>query len=405
MAFFALVNRISAERGLDSNHQVTTFRSGPISLDIGRVVLTAPKQTPMMMPPEPFVLTSIKLQVVRASNGEPVPLTEVYNHHVAVYADGGKLGADICGGAHLDMIDALWAVGAEARGTVTEFPAGYGLPGKGPWYANIHFIRSEGVPQVKRCIECTCDTGGGSEDCCRHMSICPGFTDGTSRNSSDFKEYALGYAVGWSADVGKYLQLRYMTLDATGCQLEFQVPAQCPWMWNHETLHGQFPGAVGLRGSGRQLPSDFAVAVRPPAPGCTASVSWDYALPPGASGRLVFTKAHLHVGGLSVSAYVMRNAENRSDEWTAEPGELLCLCKARYGHSAPGSAGHVGDELGYVVAVSSCQFADTHKQPILRSGDRTRVEVTYRTDLWFNGVMGLFDFAILPDSEALDVVV
>lgn len=391
------VHRSFVKRGSDLQHQVTTFRSAPIKLDVGRVVLTAPRQTPLMMPPEPFVLTSLNLQVVRADGGR-VPLTEVYNHHVAIYAAGGKLGADICGGAHLDMIDALWAVGAEARGTVTEFPIGYGLPGKGPWFANIHLIRSEGVPQVKRCIECTCDTGGGSEDCCRHMSICPGFPDGATRNSSDVKEYALEYTVGWSAATEKYQQLHYMTLDATGCQLEFQVPARCPWMWNHDTLHGAVKGSVGLRGSGRELPSDFSAAVQPVAPGCTASVSWEYELPPGASGRLVFSKGHLHVGGLSVAAYIIRNEHNQTD--AAQPGKLLCSCNAKYGHSEPESASFVGDELGYVVAVSTCTFDDMNKQPVLRRGDRIRVEATYRTDLWFNGVMGLFDLAILPDSNA-----
>lgn len=389
------VHRVSSPRGTDSKHQLTTFRSAPIRLDVGRVVLTAPKQTPLQMPEGPFVLTSIQVQVVRAHSGEPVPLTEVYNHHVVLYADGGKLGADLCGGAHLDMIDGLWGAGAEARGTITEFPPGYALPGQGPWYGNIHLIRSEGVPKVKHCIECACDTGGGSEDCCRHMSICPGFPDGSSkRNSSDIKEYALEYKIGWSPAVERYQILRYMTLDATGCQLEFQVPSQCPWMWNHDGLNGQVPGSVGLRGSGRELPSDFAVSVRPPTPACTASVSWEYELPKGGAGKLVFSKGHVHVGGLNVSAFVIR--ANRTD---ASPPELLCACNAHYGQTYPGQPGFVGNELGYVVGVSTCSFETPEEQPVLRDGDRIRVVATYRTDLWFNGVMGLIDLAIVPEAE------
>merc|ERR1712232_317671 len=214
------------------------------------------------MPEGRFVLTSIQVQVVRAQSGEPVPLTEVYNHHVVLYADGGKLGADVCGGAHLDMIDGLWGAGAEARGTITEFPPGYAILAKSPWFANIHLIRSEGVPHVKNCIECACDDQGGSEDCCQHMSICPGFHGRPSeRNSTDVKEYALEYKIGWSEEVEQYQHLKYMTLDATGCQLEFQIPSQCPWMWNHDTFNGPVKGSIGLRGSGRDLPSDFAVAV------------------------------------------------------------------------------------------------------------------------------------------------
>eukprot|EP00929_Paragymnodinium_shiwhaense_P091720 TRINITY_DN51627_c0_g1_i1.p1 TRINITY_DN51627_c0_g1~~TRINITY_DN51627_c0_g1_i1.p1 ORF type:complete len:442 (-),score=37.84 TRINITY_DN51627_c0_g1_i1:264-1589(-) len=392
------VRRLATTRGADTKHQFSTFRSAAIPLDPGRVILTAPKQTPLRMPDEDFVITSFHLQVVRP-DGTPVPLTEVYNHHVVFYGDGGKLGADICGGAHLDMIDGLWASGAEGRGTVTQFPDGYALAGQGPWYGNIHFIRSEGVPHVKRCIECACDTGGGSEDCCRHMSICPGFPEGNStRNATDVKEYALEYTIGWSTEKQHYQIVKYMTLDATGCQLEFQIPATCPWMWNHDNLHGQLPGSVGLRGSGRDLPSDFAVAVRPPTAGCEAKVYWDYVLPPGAAGRVVFSKGHVHIGGISVSAYVLRNG-------TETRKELLCDCKAKYGRSSPGSATFTGDELGYVVGVSTCQFGTEATQPVLRQGDVIRVEGEYRTDLWFNGVMALFDMAIIPEADSAGLVV
>jgi hypothetical protein len=388
----------TSPRGADLKHQVTTYRSAPIRLDVGRVVLTAPKQTPLRMPPGPFALTSIQVQVVRASDGQPVPLTEVYNHHVVFYADGGKLGADLCGGAHLDMIDGLWGAGAEARGTITEFPLGYAILAKGPWFGNIHLIRSEGVPHVKKCIECACDDEGGSEDCCRHLSICPGFSRGhTDRNSTDFKEYALEYKIGWSEHVESYQHLRYMTLDATGCQLEFQIPSQCPWMWNHDTFYGPVKGSIGLRGSGRDLPSDFAVAVQPPTPGCTASVSWEYSLPPGAAGRIVFSKGHVHVGGLNVSAFVIRASQNKT------ASELLCSCNARYGQTHAGQSGFVGDELGYVVGMSTCSFESIEKQPVLRSGDRIQVKATYRTDLWFNGVMGLIDLAIVPDAVEDDI--
>ncbi|CAE8715603.1 unnamed protein product [Polarella glacialis] len=400
--------RVPAPRASDPQHQFSTFRSAPLRLDVGRVVLTPPKQTSLLMPPGPFVLTSLRLEVVRAADGQPVPLTEVYNHHIAFYAAGGKVGADVCGGAHLDNFDALWATGAEARGTTTEFPEGLGLPGKGPWFANIHLIRSEGVPHVKRCIECACDLYGGSEDCCRHMSICPGFPEGMDkRNSSDVKEYAVQYTVGWSPDTTRYQLLKYMTLDATGCQLEFQVPAQCPWMWRHDTLRGPVSGSVGLRGSGRDLPSDFEVAVRPPPAGCVTGVSWEYTLPPGAAGRLVFSKGHVHVGGLSVSATVLRRQRLRRGGGNVSAGsfeeaELLCKCEAKYGHTEAGQPGFVGDELGYVVGVSTCHFDAAAARPVLREGDRIRVETSYRTDLWFNGVMGLIDLAILPDVPDAD---
>merc|ERR1712217_127287 len=153
----------------------------------------------------------------------------------------------------------------------------------------------------------------------------------------------------------------------------------------------------GLRGSGRDLPSDFVVAVRPPTQRCTASVSWEYALPPGASGRVVFSKGHVHVGGLNVSAYVIRASGANTSSMTSA-SELLCACQAHYGQKYPGEEGFVGNELGYVVGMSACSFSTMEEQPVLRNGDRIRVEATYRTDLWFNGVMGLLDLAIVPDT-------
>jgi len=376
---------------LDDKHRTTSYISPPIRLDPGRVVLTPPKQTPLQMPSQPFVLTSVRWEVVRHPTGEPVPLTEVYNHHVVLYGGGGRLAADVCGGAHLDMIDGFLGIGAEARGTMTELPEGFAFPGQGPWLANIHLIRSEGVPDVKSCIECACHRHGGSEDCCPHLSVCPGFPDGPStRNASDVKDYALKYVVGWSPAAEKYTMAQYKTFDATGCQLEFHVPARCPWMWRHDNLQGgRLPGAVGLRGSGRDLPSDFEVAVRPPSPRCVERLSWDYDLPDGAEGEVLFSKGHIHAGGLNISAYVLRRGGGAP--------ELLCCSSARYGGSdAPAAHAQppAGDERGYVVGMSTCLFANNTRRPRLRKGDKIRVEVAYRTDLWFNGVMGLMDLAL-----------
>lgn len=392
---FSVVSESSDQRGTDVQHKRTTFRSSAFQLDPGRVLLTHPNTTHLLMPPEPFVITSLHLEVVRASDGQSVPLTEVYNHHVALYAAGGKVGADIvCGGAWVDMMDSIFAIGAEARGTKVEFPDNHGFAGAGPWLANIHLIRSEGVPDVKRCIECACPTGGGSEDCCKHLTICPGFPLGEKdRNASDIKGYSLQYTVGWSPSIEQYRLLKYMTLDATGCQLEFHVPARCPWMWRNNNEHGgRVSGGIGLRGSGRDLPSDFVTAIRPPQPGCVEHVSWDYELPANAEGELVYNKGHIHTGGLNISAYLLRPGEQHPRH--------LCTSTARYGTAENFPVAVAGNELGYVVGMSTCSFA-VGQRPLLRAGDRVRVEAFYRTDLWFNGVMGLMDFALAPFQNDL----
>jgi len=129
-----------------------TYMSSAIQLDPGRVVLTPPSKTPIPMPPQPFLLRGLHVEVVYP-NGQPVPLTEVYLHHIAFY--DGVTSADLCGGASLEGKDALWSVGAESRHTSTFFPDGYGYPVLGnssdfptQWSANIHIIRTKGVPHV-----------------------------------------------------------------------------------------------------------------------------------------------------------------------------------------------------------------------------------------------------------------
>ncbi|KAJ8613371.1 hypothetical protein CTAYLR_002290 [Chrysophaeum taylorii] len=335
------------------------------------------------MPLGEWWLRGLEVEVVDA-NGS-VPLTEVYLHHVAFY--DGSAGVDMCGGANLDSRDSLWDVGAESRGTRTMFPDGYGYPvtNESTWTANIHLIRSEGALNVKRCIECANpDGGGGSEDVCADGSRC------AANTSVPSKDYFVSYTVYYDREPTS--PVTYRTLDATACQLEFNVPAACPWSFHHAGLTAgstQFKG-MGLTGTGFYWPFDFLLDPLEDLPAhCVATRAWTVRWDQN-DGRLVFGKGHLHIGAIDMSLYRLR---------ANQTNELLCRVVPTYGavNNWPGRQ-TPGDEKGYVVGISNCDLA-FQDEPYLRHGDLLRVEARYRQQPWYDGVMALFDIAVADDDS------
>ncbi|KAK3276020.1 hypothetical protein CYMTET_15883 [Cymbomonas tetramitiformis] len=390
--------------GEHTSEHATTYISSVLLLDSGRVALTPPNDTPIPVPDKPFWLRGLSVEVTEEDPAVSVPLTEVYLHHVAFY--DGSLGADVCGGANLDSRDALWSIGAESRHTRTFFPNGFGYPVGNlttntvpGWAANIHIIRTVGVPHVKRCIECSCPGGGGSEDCCPDGSLCPGMNQSSHAVSSarEVKAYRLKYTLFYDSMVqGNEVEpVRYHTLDAGACQLEWNVPAVCPWKFHHAgTAAGTFqlPGRSGLRGTGRYFPFDILMepADKLP-PHCIADQRWSMEWP--YDGRIVFGKGHIHIGAIDLALYRNEN-------------ELLCRTVARYGtghNSSSEAAQHpeiqpAGNELGYVVEVTNCDEA--FQTPVkVRKGEVLTVVARYRAQPWFDGVMGLFDIVVAPDRR------
>ena len=364
----------------------TKYRSTAIDLLPGQVILSDPDATPLTMPKGSFWLRGLSLEVVNAS-GAQVPLTEIYLHHVAIY-DGSK-GADVCGGANLDARDALWDVGAESRGLTTFFRQGFGylVNEDAKWSGNIHLIRTDDVQNVKACIECKCPQGGGSEVCCPDGTLCPLVAGSKAIRKSYFVEYVVHYDPIDSTTL-LTTPLKYRTLDAAACQLEFNVPAVCPWSFHHS---GTTVGSVMidgdiLTGSGRFQPSDFLLDDVADLPAhCIATKSWSMIWRED-DGRLIFGKGHLHIGAIDMSLSIQRPGSSP---------ELLCTVVPRYGTEL----GVPGNELGYVVGVSNCDdfFAD---MPVLRRGDRLTVSARYRAQPWYDGVMGLFDIAVAPYTDA-----
>ena len=277
---------------------------------------------------------------------------------------------------------------------------------------------------MKHCIECHCrepvaEAGGGSEDCCPDGSLCGGVSlEQRHQEKTLSKPYHIQYTVWFdnepeAASTGalsmlRHEEVRYHTLDASGCQLEWQVPGLCAWRFRHAGTaagSGQIPGATGLRGSGRYFPFDFLLDEEPQQQCISVmrwSTTWSY------RGRVVFGKAHVHIGAIDIALY--REPSSKNDE-----RELICLNEARYGtgwsnssNSSGSSINDVrelwdqppGNELGYVVEVSRCRGLLEGEPVVLEEGDVLTVEARYRAAPGFEGVMGLLDIAVVPNSSS-----
>lgn len=387
---FRHVETVAGYDNMDrSAEYAARYRSTAIPLDSGRVVLSDPATTPLAMPQGEWWWRGMTVEVIDAHN-QSVPLTEVYLHHIAVY-DGSK-GADLCGGANLDSRDSFWDVGAESRGTRTFLPDGFGYwVAEGTnWTANIHLIRSDGVGNVKKCIECS--QIGGSEDYCSDGVLCPGMSYDDIPSKDYFVEYTVYYDVRAQVE-----PVTYHTLDATACQLEFNVPAVCPWSFHHAGVtvgSTQFEG-MGLLGSGRYFPFDFLLDdVDDLPPHCIAERTWKLVWD-GDDGRLVFGKGHLHIGAIDMALYYLPLGTNYSDVTM-----LLCRVEPAYGTTNNWPNEQVpGDEKGYVVGISNCDDAFA-QMPVLHKGDALMLQARYRAQPWYDGVMALFDIALAPLANA-----
>lgn len=297
---FELVSHLSAADVLASSGKVgaatekATYRSPAMRMTPGQVIFTDPNNTPLRMPGGSVAITSFNAQIVDAQ-GSPVPLSEVYLHHWLIFDGFGNAG--VCGG----YLGYKFGVGAESRNTDTTFPDGYAMitSGKERWGANIHVLRTDGVPDVKSCIECHCEGGGGNFGCCPDGSFC----DTTKGIDHAPREYFLEYTIEYSTDTSAYTAIDITVLDVSQCQIEYNVP-QCS------------------------------------APPCVSSLAYQTVVP--ADIDVVFMIGHLHIGGINLTV-----TADLPDGTTA----MLCNSEPRYG-----TGSEAGNEKGYVVEMDGCSW-------------------------------------------------
>jgi hypothetical protein len=285
------------------------------------VVFTNPRKTILEFPPGAIAITSFHAEVVD-ENGTSVPLNEVYNHHWLVFNNIGNLG--VCGG----YLSYIFGVGAESRNSPVVYPDGYGvvLTGKEKWGANIHLLRTVNTNNTKNCIECAYDPVKKSEQCdestsglfacCVDGSFCALNEQGDRTKT---KRYALQYTITWTDVITDITPVSVMVLDATNCEIEYNIKAS---------------------------------TVQP-----THLTTFTWTSP--FEGDIVWGMGHQHIGSLNISLLV--------------DGDVVCTSTPQYGTEV----GVAGNEKGYLVKVLPCQFNATKGVVHVKSGQNITVASYY----------------------------
>eukprot|EP00298_Acanthocystis_sp_HF-20_P009279 c18215_g1_i1.p1 GENE.c18215_g1_i1~~c18215_g1_i1.p1 ORF type:complete len:586 (+),score=235.20 c18215_g1_i1:40-1797(+) len=322
-----------------------TFYAGPFSLKPGDVVNTSPDQTPIeFVGDQPYALRYATGEVVD-SMYRPVPLTEVYVHHwlffvnitTGVFPDGQCSKNRVANGG-------IMGVGAETRRTLVNIPAPYGIvyDGYEKWFANFHLMRTDGVTDVQRCIECHCSDGTPTNP---HgdMGCCGDYCSGVNQTSEYTKQYFFKYVIGYSNITNETVAVQPVILDATAtntidCKVQHQIPAS-----SQPTV-------------------------------LTSTITIPKTL------EIVFALGHQHIGGVSITLSHINPVTGSNS--------VICRSNPVYGNSDK-----LGYENGYLVQMTSCAF---DKPVVVPGGHQLQVTSIYNNRTLVGGhpehegVMSLF---------------
>jgi len=243
------------------------------------------------------------------------------------------------------------------RGVLYNYPEPYGVvfDGTEQWTVNLHFIRTDTVPQsdVQNCIECHCPDGTpehphGALECCPDQTFCWGMQNTTD----DPKKYYLNYTIGYVNIVDNnnnnntIIPLINYSFDVLAtknydCYIEYDVSI-------NDVDNGTTDYIVQ---NSSTIPQDMNV---------------------------IFIESHQHVGGINYTVEHYRNGERIG---------TLCEALPKYGNGTT-----VGNENGYVVSIPPCTFNPPYQ--LLRDDVITITSIYNGTHIpggayYHEGVMGL----------------
>eukprot|EP00466_Bigelowiella_natans_P005813 jgi/Bigna1/89912/estExt_fgenesh1_pg.C_580015 len=311
-------------------------------------------------PPGEIAITGFTADLVFDDDseiGNPVPLTQTYLHHWTVQQrinhNSGFCDYEAKRTGNLKL-SYLFGVGSESRGTPIAFESPYGLVvnDSDKWAVDLHAIDLRDTIDPLGCRECLCQETGvkprrkgyiGGLACCEDMTRCR--THSTSYTKDDIVSYRLRYNVTWREDIENITPLYIFVMDVTGelshteeraCMIEYDIPR-----------FNNTGSEIYRRNSTFFFPQD---------------------------GRIIHAVAHLHSGAMFAEAS------------RASSGEVVCRGDAIYGTGTT-----VGNEEGYVVAISQCPEGWQ-----VRKGEAFNLDVFYnttgglttRSDVSHVGVMG-----------------
>ncbi|KAK9815494.1 hypothetical protein WJX72_004597 [[Myrmecia] bisecta] len=322
--------------------EVVVCYAPPIPMRAGQVVndfVALPNPYPI---DRQVAIVVQSLQLVNEDH-QPVPLSEVYVHHV------------------FGNFRFLPGEGAELRGSLTTPPLSApnvllvnGSAYVDPAYriSNIHLIQTDGVlaDDLRPCIECWCQDANatgpgylGGTACCSD-SNCPVSTVPATNDSTYYVQFNTTYR---PVAANMTPASTYM-MDITGGNIEYDVHR------NH---------VIGT-------PSIMRT-----------SGPFDGRCPQTSPFQLLRCTGHLHIGGKCLRLF---------DDAT---GEVICSSCAHYGSSD--SVDAIGNEHGYLVKMDSVDLVPPYT---LQPGQNVTMEAEYAANTDHFGVMSLF-FNILADWD------
>lgn len=312
--------------------QQATYYSAPITLEAGHMVFTDSDKTRLKMPEGEYAITYFIGDIVFADTHQPVPLSEVYDHHwIAVSSNHRN---QLCKNTDIEYV---FGIGAESRHSPVSFSPGFGyhVANGTYWGANIHLLRTEGLAgdnpyrAAKECNECYYSPGKG-EGCTPAYNgtfrCCGEFHNVTAAKSScavgpnppAARDYQLRYTFNYTRAVGRVRPVYVGTLAAPNCAVFYAVQ-------RNETQP-------------------------------TKRASLSITVP--ARMTLLFAVGHLHTGGLNISLSLN--------------GQAVCTSFPTYGTEL----GVAGNEKGYLVHMSHCIDGSTGVLE-LRKGDQIAIDGHY----------------------------
>lgn len=306
-----------------------TFFSKPITLEAGHMIFTNPDKTPLKMPSGEYAITYFIGDIVNADTLQPVPLSEVYDHHwIALSSNHVN---QFCKGS----IEYTFGIGAESRNSPVRFPPGFGyhVPNGTHWSANIHLLRSEGLAgenpfkATKECNECYYSPGkgqgctpeyNGTFNCCGEADAEGKMRCAISPNPPPARDYRLRYTFNYTEEVTKVRPVYVGTVAAPNCRVFYSA----------------------LRNDSQPIEHS------------------GYRLTVPARMTVLLAVGHLHVGGINISLSIN--------------GQAVCTSFPTYG-TQPGVA---GNEKGYLVRMSDCIDSSTGALE-LHKGDELAIDSHY----------------------------
>jgi len=101
--------------------QQETYYSAPITLEAGHMVFTDYAKTRLKMPSGEYAITYFIGDIVFADTHQPVPLSDVYDHHWIAVSSAHR--NQLCKGSNIEYV---FGIGAESRHSPVSFSPGFG---------------------------------------------------------------------------------------------------------------------------------------------------------------------------------------------------------------------------------------------------------------------------------------